>query len=187
MTSGRSLESDASPFSPSTNRLTGTDSAPEQQQLGHVEAHTPVLRHHPGYFFSIIVGVSCDLPSLGIEGWAVRTVLPGRMDLPGSQDALSTTNTTGSVSPEQHGSRLRWFFEPNCGAEVGDGQHEPVWSDLGVVMVRIDLRIGQGGVLRRYSCCISGSGHIVQLLLINRDPVADVLRGKYLKFSPPWV
>ena len=80
-----------------------------------------------------------------------------------------------------------WFFEPNCGAKVGDGQHEPVWSDLGVVMFRVDLAIVQGGVLRRYACCIQGSGHIVHLLLIDRDPVADVRRGEHLKFVPPRV
>ena len=31
-------------------------------------------------------------------------------------------------------------------------------------MFRVDLAIVQGGVLRRYACCIQGSGHIVHLL-----------------------
>ena len=108
------------------------------------------------------------------------------MDLSASQYASSAADT-GCVSPEQHGSRLRWFFAPNCSAKVGDGQHEPVWSDLIKVMFRIDLCIVQGGVLRRYAGCIQGSGHIVHLLLIDRDPVADVRRGEHLKFVPPRV
>ena len=143
----------ASLLSSRTNRLTGTDSAPKQQQLGHVERHTPVLAHRAGNFFSIIIGVSSDLPTLGVKGWALRGVLPGRMYLSASQYASGAADT-GCVSPEQHGPRLRRFFEPNCGAKVGDGQHEPVWRDLGVVMFRVDLGIVQGGVPRRYACCI---------------------------------
>ena len=66
------------------------------------------------------------LPALGVKGWALRGVLPGRVDLSASQYASSAADT-GCVSPEQHGSHLRWFLEPNCSAKVGGGQHEPVW------------------------------------------------------------
>ena len=79
------------------------------------ELDTPVLAHRAGNFFSIIIGVSSDLPTLGVKGWALRGVLPGRMYLSASQYAFGAA-ATGSVSPEQHGPRLRWFFEPNCGA-----------------------------------------------------------------------
>ena len=108
------------------------------------------------------------------------------MDLSAPQYASSAADT-GCVSPEQHGSRLRWFFEPNCSAKVGDGQHEPARSDLIKVMFRIDLRIVQGGVLRRYAGCIQGSGHIVHLLLIDHNPFTDVQCGERLKFVPPRV
>ena len=57
------------------------NSASEQQQLSHVKRHAPVLAHRASDFFSVVVGVSSDLPALGIEGWALRGVLPGRMDL----------------------------------------------------------------------------------------------------------
>ena len=169
-----------------SNRLTGAYSASKQQQLGHVKRHTPVLAHCASNFFSVIVGVSSDLPALGVKGWALRGVLPGRMDLSAPQDASSAADT-GCVSPEQHGSRLRRFFEPNCSAKVGDGQREPVRSDLVKVMFRVDLRIVQSGVLRRYAGCIQGSGHIVHLLLIDWDPIAEIRCGKHLKFAPPRV
>ena len=176
----------ASLLSSRSNRLTGANSASEQQQLSHVKRNAPVLAHRASDFFSVVVGVSSDLPALGIKGWALRGVLPGRMDLSAPQDAASTSNT-GSVSPEQHGSRLRRFFEPDCGPKVRDGQHEPVRGDLIKMMIRVDLRIVQSGVLRRYACCIQGRGHIAHLLLIDWDPITKIWCGQHLKFVPPGI
>ena len=174
----------ASLLSSRPNGLTGANSASEEQQLSHVKRHAPVLAHRASDFFSVVVSVSSDLPALGIKGWALRGVLPGRMDLSAPQDAASTSNT-GSVSPEQHGSRLRRFFEPDCGPKIRDGQHEPVRGDLIKMMIRVDLRIVQGGVLRRYACCIQGRGHIAHLILIDWDPIANIWCSQHLKFVPP--